>query len=761
MRRSPRRAPPQYSPSPPSRFARKEKDEYFEGRGRDRYEDRGRFPKPPYGARDFEGKYDGQPTKFDASMSQKSDIQSIHKSDSQRQPIRSYHSNMPHGHEHDQPRDSQFYRDKLTASDIKKPGQDFDTNLLPPGTDANSCMPSLLDINLSRPNSNIYPISTIGTGVTQEHRPLASDYEKSRRDKDSHADSKSALANERKKSSLDDENDSDHRHKKSPTGKKHKKDKRKHKKKSKDEKKTKKRKSSKDERPTDGDKSSEEEMDTETAQDSTKLVPAAVHVKGAVIEQPLGEGIVPDNAFAARQTAPCDSTVKSPERAHDTEAPAVKVEPPTSHAEREKSGSIETRRRDSQTSNRSHGKETNDMKMPSLVPATEELRLPTSKWDEYEDFLPAGDAAKNISTERDIPLATTDSKMSIGERIVTPDVIKRAESLIFDKPVKALSDIPKLIPDVNEHFLTDSTRDAKTTSDIVLPSLIQPTKDMKHSLVASTVYRKSAKDRLGSKVSEDEVVLNVNRTAESAASVKSKISSVVDSSDSTRRRRSRSRSPYASTRYRNRSRSKSLERLINKSRQSSERQINRPSDRDPKSPRRRERRRSNSREKRRSISRERRKPESREQRSPRPKDKKASPPRDIMQRSLSKSRRTPTRDHKRSLSRDRNKRAASRDRRRPGSRDRERERRRSNSRSRRRSRSRSRDRRRSTSRRRGRSRSPRERRHTPSRERDPKYQRSNDPMLKDAIDAAGKKNVMTYLYILLHDIQYCIFFSVV
>lgn len=352
--------------------------------------------------------------------------------------------------------------------------------------------------------------------------------------------------------------------------------------------------------------------------------------------------------------------------------------------------------------------------------------MPASKWDEYEDYI-GSDVAKIPSTDTNIPI----SAGNITERIVTPDVIKKAENVIFDKPLKPLPDPHKPVLETKEPAMDDQfVHETK----VDLPSLMNLGKgDLKISTVASAVYRKSAKDRLGSKITEDEAILNVTKSVDPSAAVKSKISAITD--DSARKKRSRSRSPYSGVRYRNRSRSRSLDRLINRSRQSSERHVSKPSEREQKSPsnRRRdrkqtpsrERRRSQSGDRRRSKSRDKRKLEMHERRSS--KDRMLPMPRDRAQRSASKGRerRSASKDRRRSSSRDRAKRPSSRDRdrRRPSPKERDRDRRRS--RSRRRSQSRSRDRR-SSSRRRGRrSRSPHKspRRRTISRDREQKYRR--------------------------------------
>lgn len=402
------------------------------------------------------------------------------------------------------------------------------------------------------------------------------------------------------------------------------------------------------------------------------------------------------------------------------------------------------------------------------APAPEKLHLPPSKWDEYEDFLMGGETTKTASVESDIPkVISADSKLEPVEiRVVTSEVIKRAENAIFDKPSKAISDSGKpLSPTTDQdqdsrkygkgfregkniyyyrmcfrnsliiHERKELTPLFLPTETTVQPNVVQQVKpDLKSSTVVSTVFRKSAKDRLGSKLSEDEVLLNVNKTIESSSiSVRSKISAVRDSGDGPRKRRSRSRSPaYSSSRFRNKSRSRSMDRHRNRSRHSSERQQQRAlqSEKDPRrsplrkpssplSSRAKDRRRSSSRERRHSTSRDRRRSNSRERR-----------------RSISR-RRSNSRENKRSDSkgsRDRRrspspparerKRSPSRERRRSRSRDRERDRRRSNSRgrnrrsrSRERRRSRSRDRRRSISRDRSRRSRSGEKKRSPSRDR--------------------------------------------
>lgn len=384
LRRSPRRAPPQYSPSPPSRLPRKEKDDYFEGRGRDRYDDRSsRYPKPPYSSRDYD-KYDGPPSsKYDTPLPPKHDSQS-HKSDSQRQPSRSYHSHSSHGPDHEHP---SFYRDK--PADIKKPFQEFDPAVAPPGTDISS-MPSLLDLNVphpNAPNANVFTISTIGTGVTQDIRPPPSDYDKNRREREQ-TDSKvsSVATTERKKSNADDdqdqESDKDHKHKKSPTSKKHKKEKRKHKKKNKDEKKPKKRKSSKDERPADGEKSSDDDAETEETQPSARPIPVLdANAASKTVSNQLIDTAPPDSSFGSRQTVP-DSTVKSPDRGTEVDAQSNRFE--GSNFQEKSHHQTEPSRRASQTSTSSQqGRDVPETKSLSKFG---QIQMWSVMWDVFQSI---------------------------------------------------------------------------------------------------------------------------------------------------------------------------------------------------------------------------------------------------------------------------------------------------------------------------------------------------------------------------------------
>lgn len=302
-----------------------------------RYEERSRFAAKQFAGREYESKYDGPASnKYDSALPSKHDILSTHKSEPPRQQIRSYHGHVDHESH------SSYYRDKQVSVEGKKPFENFDPNVAPPGTDNTAGVPSLLDIKVSHPNTNIYPISTIGTGVSQEHRVIASDFEsKSRREKE-HIDIKPSAPVERKKSNTEEDQDSDkdHRQKRSPAGKKHKKEKRKHKKKNKDDKKPKKRKSSKDERPAEGEKSSEDEHETETT-DPVKVVVADPPIG---VSDALGTLPLIDNGFAARQTAPCDSTVKSPDRSHDVDTGPIKIE----HSDKHRSAEI-IKRRESQS----------------------------------------------------------------------------------------------------------------------------------------------------------------------------------------------------------------------------------------------------------------------------------------------------------------------------------------------------------------------------------------------------------------------------
>lgn len=381
LRRSPRRAPPQYSPSPPpSRFSRKDKDEYFDSRGgggrerdRDRYDERqARFQnKSSYSSREYEskydapshGKYDNPPPKHDS-----------HKYDSQRQPVRPYHGHMSHGTSHEPPVSS-YNRDKPPAPMDSKRPYDFEPNIVPPGTEnVISAVPSLLDINIQplANTANIYPITTIGGGTHDVRaQEMSTDLEKARRERDSISDSGPAAATtERKKSSTEEDRDKDQdgekdRRRKSPVGKKHKKEKKKHKKKSREEKKGKKPKKPKDEKAADEEKSSDDEPETELFHEAGKPIPTVMEegkiptlvgggsgaiAPGAMISlMDINVSLTSDNILtAAMQTAPCDSTVKSPDRVHELDANGVNKE--ESHMTGEKTGQVTTeplKRRDS------------------------------------------------------------------------------------------------------------------------------------------------------------------------------------------------------------------------------------------------------------------------------------------------------------------------------------------------------------------------------------------------------------------------------
>ncbi|ODM96842.1 hypothetical protein Ocin01_09831, partial [Orchesella cincta] len=434
---------PPFSPSPPpSRFgSRKDKDEYFENRGRDRYDERPppRFQNKPYNAREYEGKYDAPSSKYENPMASKHDTQGSHKYEPQRQPTRPYHGhNMGHGMPHDAP---SSYRDKPPV-ETKRP-YEYESNIVPPGTEnVIQTVPSLLDINVQphQNNPNVYPISTIGTHSVHTHGHEGSSRETSELDKSRRAVPETApVVSEKKKPDEDivKEMDGDkERRKKSPLGKKHKKEKKKHKKKSKEEKKGKKTRKSKDDKTTEGDKSSDDEPETETSHEKASLTPVE---EGKLL--PIG---VLDTSIdsIAKQTAPCDSTVKSPDRLHESEA-AVKEEANTAIDKTAQPLTQPVKRRGSlATVSQVIGHEVPDHKNPdnaAQAPLQKELHLPPSKWDEYEDFMLGGEALKPVPAEHDIPSIVEPVRDS-RERIVTSDVIKRAEHAIFEKPSKAITE---------------------------------------------------------------------------------------------------------------------------------------------------------------------------------------------------------------------------------------------------------------------------------------------------------------------------------
>ncbi|XP_021957294.1 E3 ubiquitin-protein ligase RBBP6 isoform X2 [Folsomia candida] len=316
----------------------------------------------------------------------------------------------------------------------------------------------------------------------------------------------------------------EHKRRKSSEEKKLKKEKKKHKKEKKEEKKKEKskRKRSKD--------------------DPAEMIP--LDVLGITV----AESLLPPQALAigatgvldvdktVKLTAPCDSTVKSPDRPVSADGTGIL---------KQEGGEMTGRDLGDKLLGGDEFPSDNNSSKP-LVP------IPASKWDLLDD---EGDGNMTADVMGDTSLIGSEEK---HETKVPIDVLRRAENVIFDKltPVTVQSISVSVTDAGNGKSKKVTLTDIGTLPPEMDASDDVGTDDDKGSKgLSSAVYRKPVRDRLGYKVSEDEALRSKDDRRDLDKDAREQREEKKYARPAAGRPRSRSRSPIPAKRLRERSRS--------------------------------------------------------------------------------------------------------------------------------------------------------------------------------------------------------------